>query len=123
MAKWFQSTPLLVVLLALVYFAAGRLGLSFAQINRSTSAVWPPTGIALAAFLLFGDRIWSGILAAAFLVNITTAGSLPASALIAVGNTLEGWAGAYLVIRFAHGRQAFDRAADIFRFMLLGGLV
>jgi signal transduction histidine kinase len=123
MPKRFQSTPLLVVLLALIYFGAGRLGLSFAQINRSTSAVWPPTGIALAAFLLFGDRIWPGILAGAFLVNITTSGSLPASALIAIGNTLEGWAGAYLVIRFARGRQAFDRAADIFRFMLLGGLV
>ena len=43
--------------------------------NPSASAVWPPTGIALAATLLLGYRIWPAILLGAFLVNITTAGT------------------------------------------------
>ena len=41
---------------------------------------------------------------------------------IAVGNTLEGLIGAYLVNRFAHGRDAFERPQDIVRFAVLAGL-
>jgi hypothetical protein len=45
---------LIIAGLAVVYFAAGRLGLSLAFVNASATAtaVWPPTGIALAALLL-----------------------------------------------------------------------
>src|SRR4051812_38013926 len=110
-------------ILGLIYFGAGRLGLSLALINPSASAVWPATGVALAAFLLFGNRVWPGIFVGAFLVNLTTSGSVAASVLIAAGNTLEGWTGAYLVTRFAQGRRAFEQPADIFRFMLGGGLL
>src|SRR5256885_6425832 len=94
--------------LTCIYFAAGKLGLSLAFVNASASAVWPPTGIALAVLLVLGYRAWPAILIGAFLVNISTSGSLAASLLIAVGNTLEGIIGAYLVNRFAHGRHAFD---------------
>src|SRR5205823_14806066 len=101
---------------------AGKLGLSLAFVNASASAVWPPTGIALAAFLLFGRGIWPAVLVGAFVVNITTAGSVATALAIAVGNTLEGLAGAYLVERFAHGRRFVDRASDIFTFVLGAGL-
>ena len=106
-----------------VYVAAGKLGLSLALVHASASAVWPPTGIALAAFLLLGRSVWPAIFAGAFLVNVTTAGSPATSLGIAVGNTLEGWAGAELVRRFAGGAAAFDRPADVFRFFVLAGLV
>jgi PAS domain S-box-containing protein len=113
----------LAIALAAVYFAAGKLALKLAFVNPSATAVWPPTGIALAALLILGYRAWPGILLGAFLVNATTAGSPATSAGIAVGNTLEGLAGAWLVNRFAHGRDAFRRAADVFRFAVLGGLL
>jgi PAS domain S-box-containing protein len=45
-----------------------------------------------------------------------------ASSGIAMGNTLEAVLGAYLVNRFAGGRRAFDRAADVFRFTAVAGL-
>lgn len=102
--------------LALVYIAAGKLGLGFALVHPSVTAVWPPTGIALAAFLLFGTRVWPGILVAAFLVNATTAGNLATSMALGVGNTFEGIVGAALIHRFAHGRAAFERADDVFKF-------
>src|SRR5437867_3053842 len=47
--------------LATAYFVAGKFGLSLALVNTSTTAVWPPTGIALAALLLLGLRVWPGI--------------------------------------------------------------
>jgi hypothetical protein len=61
--------------LVIVYFFAGKLGLHFAFVHASASAVWPPTGIALGAALLFGFRVWPAIFIGAFLVNVTTSGS------------------------------------------------
>jgi len=115
----------LAVLAALagVYFVAGKLGLKLASVHASATAVWPCTGIALAAFLTLGYRVWPAILAGAFLVNLTTAGSVATSIGIAVGNTLEGVVGCYLVSRFAGGLHAFERAQDTFKFGLLAGMV
>lgn len=109
----------LILALAVVYFAAAKAGLALAVVNPSATAVWPPAGIALAAFLTFGPRVWPGIAMGAFLANATTAGSLATSAGIAVGNTLEGLVGAWLVNRFAGGRNALRRASHVFRFVAL----
>src|SRR5256884_9855963 len=82
--------------LAAVFFAAGKLGLKLAFVNGSATAVWPCTGIALAAFLIRGYHVWPAILAGAFFVNLSTTGSAATSLGIAVGNTLEGVVGCYL---------------------------
>jgi len=113
----------LLVALAAAYFIAGKLGLWFAFVNPSASAVWAPTGIALAAFVLFGYGVWPAIFLSAFLVNLTTTASVPTSIAIGAGNALEGLVGAYLVNRFARGRRMFERAQDVFRFALLAGVV
>src|SRR5712691_4386163 len=112
-SRFIKDLPLLAALTA-VYFLAGKLGLKLALVHASASAVWPCTGLALAAFLLLGYRVWPAILTGAFLVNLTTAGSVASSIGIAVGNTLEGVVGCYLVNRFARGRRAFDRPQDVF---------
>jgi diguanylate cyclase (GGDEF)-like protein len=118
----FLSRLVILSLLTLAYFAAGKFGLSLAFVNPNTTAVWPPTGIALAAFLILGDYAGISILLGAFLVNFTTSGAVLASIAVAIGNTLEGLIGARLVSSFAHGTQAFDRAQDVFKFALLAGL-
>jgi diguanylate cyclase (GGDEF)-like protein len=109
--------------LALAYLITGRLGLSLAFVHPSSTAVWPPTGIALAAFLFLGYRVWPGVFVGAFLANLTTAGSVLASLGIATGNTLEALLGAYLVMRFANGKNAFERGPDTFKFAMLAGPV
>src|SRR6266850_1175910 len=78
-----------------VYFVAGKLGLRLAFEHASATAVWPPTGIALAAMLLYGYRMWPAIFVGAFLVNIATAGSVWTSLGVATGNTLEGLQGVW----------------------------
>lgn len=110
------------ILFLAAYFAAGKLGLRLAFVNASTSAVWPPAGIALAALLLLGKRFWPVIFVGAFLVNFTTSGHLAVSLVIAMGNTLEAFAGAFLVGRFASGKRAFYKPADVFKFAFLAGL-
>lgn len=108
---------------AAAYFITAKLGLALAFVNPSATAVWPPTGIALAALLLFGYDLWPAIFLGAFVANRTTAGPALTSAAIATGNTLEALIGAYLVTRFAGGRDAFARLRHVMRFALLAGLV
>ncbi|HLZ44331.1 MAG TPA: MASE1 domain-containing protein [Gemmatimonadales bacterium] len=114
---------LLLVGLAVVYYLAAKLGLRFAYINSSVTSVWPPAGIALAAFVLLGYRVWPAIIIAAFFANVSTTGAVLPSIGIAAGNTAEGLLGAYLVNRFARGGRVFDRVRDILRFTLLAALV
>jgi len=127
MTPLIRSTPVkraLVLLgLATIYFAAGRLGMRLAFLNASATPVWPSAGIALAAFLILGTRIWPAILLGAFFVNYTAAGALVPSAGIAVSNTLEGLVGAFLINRFANGRECFARPSDIFRFAAITGAI
>jgi signal transduction histidine kinase/ActR/RegA family two-component response regulator len=118
------QTVLLNAGLLLIYFAAGKFGLAFfGLIHPSASAVWLPTGVAMAAFLLFGLRLVPAVFVGAFLVNVTTAGSIPTSLGVAFGNTLEGILAAALVERFAGGRQAFDTVAGILKFAGLGAVL
>ncbi|MHB2032042.1 MAG: MASE1 domain-containing protein, partial [Gemmatimonadaceae bacterium] len=101
---------LLLLALAAAYFGAGRLALQLAFVNRSATAVWPPTGMALAALLLLGEQVWPSVFVGAFFVNLLTAGGPLTSLAIAAGNTLEAVLGAHLVNRYANGRRAFARA-------------
>src|SRR6266705_3506951 len=104
--------------LTLIYFIAGKLALQLAFLNASASPVWPPAGIALAALLVLGYRVWPAIFVGAFFVNWLTAGSVLTSLGIATGNTLEALCGAWLVNRFAGGARVFDRPQDVFKFAL-----
>ena len=115
--------PAIFAALVGVYFVLAKLSLRLAFVHPSASAVWPPSGLALAALLLLGYWVWPAILLGAFLVNVTTAGSIATSVCIAVGNTLEGLLGAYLLRRFARGRHALKKSTDIFKFGLFAGVV
>ena len=122
MTRHFQTAAFIVVL-AVLYFCAGSFGLSLAHVHPSASAVWPPSGIALAAILLWGYRLWPGIFLGAFLVNINAPGSLATALSIAAGNTLEALLGAALVSRFANGANAFEQTKSLLRFILLAGIL
>ena len=111
-----------IVALAAVYFVSAKLGLKLAFVHASATAVWPPTGIALAALLVLGRGVWPGVLLGAFAANLSTAGNVWTSIAIACGNTLEGVVGAYLVERYARGRNAFERPLDVFRYAFLAGI-
>jgi len=112
----------IVLVLAAIYVVAAKLGLMLAFVHASATAVWPPTGITLAAFLILGYRVWPGIFLGAFLANQLTAGSIMTSLGIATGNTLEGLTGAYLINRYAHGHHAFSSAPGVLKFAALAGL-
>jgi PAS domain S-box-containing protein len=112
------------LLLCGLYYVAARVGLSssFTFVNSSISAIWPPTGIAIAAVILLGYRVWPAILIGSFLVNKRIIGMGPGTDVtclaIASGNTLEALLIAATVRLFANGAAAFERSRDVFRYIL-----
>src|ERR1700735_1888871 len=90
-----------MLLLAAAYYATSKFGFSLAYVAEQVTVVWPPTGIALAAVLLFGPRIWPGIFLTAFLTNATAHEPFITALGIATGNTLEALTGAWLLRRYA----------------------
>src|SRR5580692_4637566 len=117
-----RDLPVLLPLGAL-YFLAGKWGLTLASVQANATAVWPPTGIALAAFLLMGSRVWPAVFLGAFFVNLTTSGTVATSAGIALGNTLEALVGCALVNRLANGKSALQDSKNIPAFVAAGGLL
>ena len=116
--------PVLTLLtLAGGYFIAAKLGLQFAYVHPSATVIWPPSGIALAAFLILGLEVWPAVLVGAFLANQTTYGTLLTSVCIGAGNTLEGLLGAALVMRFAGGRDFLLHPRDIVKFAVLAAML
>jgi PAS domain S-box-containing protein len=108
-------------LLAVVYVAAAKAAFALAFVHTSIAPVWPPSGIALAAVLLFGRRAVPGVLLGAFLFNASTPVPLWVSAAIALGNTMEAVIGAWL-LRRAGFRRAIDRVRDVLALAGLGAL-
>src|SRR5688572_7994321 len=119
-----SATVLANAVLLIVYFAAAEFGLSFfALIHPSASAVWLPTGIAMAALLLGGFRLLPAVFVGAFLANVTTAGSVASSIAVALGNGLEAVLAVTLVERYAGGNRAFTSPAGIVKFMVLAAVL
>ncbi len=111
------------ILLAGLYYASARAGLSLATVNPSVTPVWPGTGIAIAALLLFRPRLWPGVWAGAFWVNYTTLHELMTAAGIASGNTLEGLVAIVLIRQFAGGTRVFERSVGVFRYILYAAVI
>ena len=114
-------TQILIVLVA--YVIAGKLGQATTSIRSSNlGPVWPAYGVALAAVLLYGYRIWLGIAAAAFLVALWSPVG-PGTALgQAVGTTLAALTGAFFLRRVVSFKLSMQRVRDALGLIILGAL-
>jgi PAS domain S-box-containing protein len=114
-------TVLALVALAAAYVGAAKLGIELSVARGVITPVWAPTGIALAALVLFGRRLWPAVALGAFVANATSGASLPEAAAISVGNTLEAVVGATL-LGYVGFRPALDRVRDVLALIGLGAL-
>jgi signal transduction histidine kinase len=115
-------TPLYLgqaVAVAALYILAALAGLRMDAVSGFASLVWPPTGIALAAVLLAGRRIWPGVFVGALVANLLTGAPLLAAAGIATGNTLEAVTAGYALSRVTGFRLSLDRVRDVIALVLL----
>lgn len=109
-----------IAILAVVYHLAARLGLEMAYVQVNTSPVWPPTGIALAALLIFGFDIWPGISLGVLLGSLFTGAPFNLAIGMTLGNTLEAIVGAYCLRRFVSFHIAIDRIQDVVGLVFIG---
>lgn len=113
----------LIGLVSLAYFLAAELGLLLASVHTNVSPVWPPTGIAIAAILIFGRRLWPAVLIGALAANLWTDVSTPVAAGIAVGNTLEALTASCLLKHQISSDEFLGSIKSVLKFVLFAVVI
>src|SRR5881392_3529015 len=123
--RWLGS----ILVIAAIYFIAGKLGLLLAISPGYATAVSPAAGLALGCLLLFGNRAWPGVIIGSFLVHFWTSldtatfgaivKSVAVPALIGGAAALQALAGAFLVRRFVGIPTALATEKEVARFSLV----
>ena len=111
-----------LALLVVAGVASAKIGVLLPIVRQRVTLLWPPTGVALAAVLLGGSRVWPGIALASLLVSLSTHTHPVAALVIAVGNTLQALAGGWL-LRRAGFRNDLRRVRDVLALVVLGAAV
>jgi len=116
---------------AALYFITGKLGTRLALPPGYATAIWPPSGIALAAVLVFGYSVWPGICLGSCLVNLPTTlhalshasawEALLVLVSIGLGASLEAVVGAFFVKRFVGFPDPLEEERKVIWFLILGG--
>ena len=111
----------LLAIVFLSYFLAGKLGqVTTAIRSGNIGPVWPAFGVALAAVLLFGYRVWPGIFLGVFLVDFLSPVPFVAALGQASGATLAAMMGAFFLRRIADFESSFSRLRDALAMIVLG---
>jgi serine phosphatase RsbU (regulator of sigma subunit)/integral membrane sensor domain MASE1/anti-sigma regulatory factor (Ser/Thr protein kinase) len=101
----------LLLAVGVAYYLGARLGLRMSLVEHNVTPLWPPTGIAVAAFVLLGRSMWPAVAAAAFLVNLPISENALAAGTTAFGNLLAPLVAVVLLQRLGFRRQ-LDRQRD-----------
>src|SRR5580698_8951212 len=118
------TTPVGAFLLAALYVLSGLLGKSSSFMGGEVSLVWPPAGIALAAILLFGYRVWWGVALGAWVFTLmrgTPFGFFTVAT--AIGNTVGAIVCAYLLERFVGFQNSMERLKHAAGFIVFACLL
>ena len=126
------ASPLRLILLAVAYAAAARLGQSVAIEPGNVTAVWIPSGLAVGALVVWGAAMWPGVWVGAFAYNFTfyllsgrldRPEAMAVSLGIATGNTLMAISGSTLVELVRGTGEDLGRPRDAFAYVGLAGLL
>src|SRR3954447_23155739 len=102
-----------VVVAAGAYSGAAKIGLRLAYVNGAFTALWPPVGVGITALVLYGTRLWPGIVIGYLLVADF---SSPLGTVLGqtLGNTLEVVVAAVLLRRLVGARTGLEQVGDVF---------
>lgn len=126
-----------LVIVSILYFLAGQLGIMFALPGTNVTPIWIPSGIALALIMLYGYRVTIAVFFGSFFVNILTLHQLfpdinlfkviAVSFFTGIGAALQAAAGYALINHYILDRAQFfyrDRTQyvptkNVFKFILI----
>jgi PAS domain S-box-containing protein len=117
--RWLYVAAVLV--LAGLYYGAAKVGLRLAYLDGAVTALWPPVGVGIAVLVLFGTRLWPGIVIGDLLAGDY---SSPLGTVMGqtAGNTLEVVVAAVLLRRLTGRRPAMDRVGDVLALVVAGAV-
>lgn len=107
--------------IALAYAGTAELTYSVAVSTKHPTAVWPAAGFGLAAFLLWGNRVWAGVWVGAFVVNALSGQPWWTAAAVATGNTVAPFLGSILLRRVGFD-NALERVRDVLYLAVVSAL-
>jgi PAS domain S-box-containing protein len=102
-----------------IYIGAAAADVLLTWINPTATPLWPPTGLALALFLLRGYRTWPAVIVGTFSSVAVVTGSPFESGFIAIGAPLAAVAGAWLISRWSQGRGTLETPLGVAKFALI----
>jgi integral membrane sensor domain MASE1 len=112
-----------VAAIAVIYAVAAKVANSIPGVNKLATCVWPPAGIAQAALLLFGRRVWPGIaLGVFFFDTINLNISLFSGLMSAVGACLQALC-AFTLLKYFKFRTSLDRLIDVVILVVFGAII
>ena len=121
------------LVIALGYFIGGYLGTWLAIPPGDVSPIWPASGIALAAMLIFGNSVLPGIFLGALIVQSyafldysspeTIRSSFVIGGVVSLACCIQAALGRFLIGRYVGFNDPLIVDTNIFRFLLLGGPV
>lgn len=112
-----------IAVLAALYVIAARFGLALDAVAGFATLVWAPTGIAFAALLVRGHRLWPGVAIGALVANALQGAPAGAAAGIALGNTLEAVVGTYVLRQIPGFRSSLERVRDVLAFIVVAAVL
>ncbi len=110
-------------ILFLIYFLSAKFGVKLSGVSGFAAIVWPPSGIALSALVIWGLPMWPAIFVGAFLVNLSQSAPVVVAMSVGLGNTIEAFLGAYLLTKIANFSPRMDRLSDVLALVFFGSIL
>ncbi|HUO62051.1 MAG TPA: MASE1 domain-containing protein [Candidatus Bathyarchaeia archaeon] len=111
-----------VGVLVIAYFFAALIGVYVDTFEGFATPVWAPPGIALAALLIYGFRLWPAVSIGSFVAYLVTGGTVLEASGITIGNTLEILAGVYLLEHIVGFDSSMQRLKDVWGLVFFGAI-
>jgi signal transduction histidine kinase/CheY-like chemotaxis protein len=115
----FDRTVLIfTIILPAIHFCLAKLS-AIISFQDGTTAIWPSTGVYLAAVLLFGYHIWPAILLSEFIANsLLFYNNLLVSSIISLIELSDPLVMALLINHLIKRHKLLEKAQNIFKFLV-----
>lgn len=126
--KFVTSNDLKIVFIAFLYFMSANIGIWLSFPETKATPLWVQSGLALALLLLMGYKTWPAITIGSLIANLLislhigiefTNLTVTVLSFIAVGNTIQGLLGYFLIDRFIKTKNPFHKTGDVFIFLFV----
>ncbi|MGK7880117.1 MAG: MASE1 domain-containing protein [Crocosphaera sp.] len=117
--QWFDFA---VIPVALAYWIGGLLAHASTNLNTQVAPLWVPSGIALTALLIYGEKVWLGIFLGDTLLMFALGANWGLILSSAGSSTLCAWLG-FKLLRWCRFSSRLSRIDDVVGLILLAGML